>query len=139
ISNLSVTMSDLVNSRNGKRISASSTDILVYREGYLNITSLTNPNTPSTFFTATGYYPDILIPAVDPYYHQAVSSFTVTVAGNRNQSFWIDVHIPTSAPSGYYGGTVTVTGNGTTLSTMSVVYGVWAWQMPSTTTLISYL
>jgi hypothetical protein len=75
---------------------------------------------------------------VDPYYHQTTNAFPFTVAAAKDQSAWIDVHIPTSAPSGYYSGTVTVSSGGVTLSTMPVVYGVWAWQMPSTATLKSY-
>jgi len=135
-SNLNVTMSDLVNSRTGTHISAASTDIVVYREAYMN---LPNPTAVSnTFFGTAGRYPDILIPAIDPYYHQTTNAFPFSVAGGQNQSVWIDVHVPPSAPSGYYSGTVTVLSGSTTLATLPVVYGVWAWKMPSTATLTSY-
>ena len=136
IPNLSVTMSDLVNARTSSRISAASTDIVVYRQAYQNITFKTA--TGVTFLNTTGFIPDILIPAVDPYYHQTTNAFPFNVAGNQNQSVWIDVHVPTNAPSGYYSGTVTVASGGTVLAVMPVVYGVWAWQMPSTSSLPSY-
>jgi hypothetical protein len=136
IPNLSVTMSDLVNAKTATHISASSTDIVVYIERYMNVTIKTA--TGATFLNTTGYIPDILVPAVDPYYHQTTNAFPFNVAANQNQSVWIDVHVPSAAPSGYYSGTVTVKSGGTTLATMPVVYAVWDWAMPSTATLTTY-
>jgi hypothetical protein len=139
IANLSVTMSDLVNSRTGTRILASSTNIVVYREAYMNVTQKTA--TAATFYNSTGYYPDILIPAIDPYYHQTTNAFPINIAANQNQSVWIDVHIPASAPSGYYSGQATVKSGATVLATLPVVYAVWQWpasqggEMPSTASL----
>jgi Domain of unknown function (DUF4091) len=136
IPNLSVTMSDLVNAKTATHISASSTDIVVYIERYMNVTIKTA--TGATFLNTTGYIPDILVPAVDPYYHQTTNAFPFNVAANQNQSVWIDVHVPSAAPSGYYSGTVTVKSGGTTLATMPVVYAVWDWAMPSTATLTTF-
>jgi Domain of unknown function (DUF4091) len=142
IPNLNVTMSDLVNSKTNTHISASSTDIVVYREMYMDVTIKTG--TSVTFYNSTGFYPDALLPAVDPYYHQKTNAFPFNVAGGNNQSAWIDVHVPASAPSGYYLGTATISSGGTTLATMPVVYAIWQWpassggQMPSTATLQSF-
>jgi hypothetical protein len=136
IANLSVTMSDLVNSRTGTHISASSTDIVVYREAYQNITNKSSIS--PTYYNSTGFIPDILIPAVDPYYHQTTNAFPFTVAANQNQSVWIDVHVPPTAPSGYYSGTMTVKSGSTTLATLPVLYAVWSWKMPSTASLRSW-
>jgi hypothetical protein len=136
INALTVTMSDLVNARTKTRISAASTDIVVYREAYMNVHIKTA--TGATFLNTLGYIPDILIPAVDPYYHQKTSAFPFTVAAGKNQSVWIDVHTPPTAASGYYAGTVTVKDGTTVLATMPVVYGVWDWEMPSTASLPSY-
>jgi hypothetical protein len=133
---LNVVMSDLVNARAKTTISAASTDIVVYREAYENV------NIPSatgaTFLNTTGHIPDILIPAVDPYYHQTTNAFPFTVIRGSNQSVWIDVHTPPTAPSGYYTGTVTVSDGPLVLATMPVMYAVWAWEMPSTASLPSY-
>ena len=133
---LDVSMSDLVNSRTGGRISASSTDIVVYREAYENVTIKTA--TGATFLNTTGEIPDILIPAVDPYYHQRTRAFPFRVAPGTNQSAWIDVHVPPSAPSGFYSGTVTVKDGAAVLAALPVIYGIWDWEMPSTASLASF-
>ena len=141
LSNYSVTMSNLVNSRTGTIISASSASIVVYREAYMHVTSISNSS--STFYNAAGFYPDILIPAVDPYYSQTTNAFPFTIAAGNNQSVWIDVHVPPAAPSGYYSGTATLKTGSTVIATLPVIYAVWQWpvgsggQMPSTSSLRS--
>ena len=146
ISNLTVTASDFVQSSpSSYTISASSTNIIVYREEYINV----SPNvtaTSSTYYGVTGYYPDILIPNVDPYYHQTTNAWPFTVAASNNQSAWVDVLIPSDAPAGYYLGSVLVQsgcpGSCVALATMPVTIAVWQWpsagHMPSTATLPSY-
>jgi Domain of unknown function (DUF4091) len=144
---LSVTMSALTKSNgpgNTFTIPAPSTsnnDIVVYREGYINVTTVTAKY--ATYFGTAGHYPDPLIPAIDPYYHQTTAAFPVSVAAGQNQSAWVDVYIPQNAASGWYSGTVTISNGGATITTMPVVYGVWQWPtndggyMPSTPTLQS--
>jgi hypothetical protein len=140
---LSITTSDFVNSRTGTHILTGSTNIIVYREAYMDITTLSDPNTQTdTFYNATGYYPDILIPTVDPYFNQTTNAWPFTVAAGKNQSAWIDILVPSAAPSGYYLGSITVTSGSTTLTTMPVILAVWQWPssgyMPSTATLSSF-
>jgi len=121
--------------------STSNSDVVVYSEAYLNITN--KSATAPVYYNVTGYYPDPLIPAIDPYYHQVTNAFPVAVAANQNQSAWIDVFIPQNAPSGYYSGTITVSNGGSTLATLPIVIGVWQWpssqggHMPATSTLPS--
>jgi hypothetical protein len=121
-------------------ISAASRNIVVYREAYMNVSIRTS--TAPAYYNATGFYPDILIPTVDPYSSQTTNAFPVAVAGNQNQSAWIDVLIPPTAPSGYYLGSVTVKNGATTLATLPIIIAVWQWptgqggSMPSTATLI---
>jgi hypothetical protein len=141
ISNLSVTTSSLVKSTGlggNYTITNASTQIVVYREAYMNVTGHVT-STANTFYNSTGYYPDALIPTVDPYTSQTTNAWPVSVAANQNQSAWVDVLIPPSAPSGYYLGSVTVKNGGTTLATMPVILAVWQWPsagyMPSTATL----
>ena len=143
IQRLNVTVSDLVQTAPSHyAISALSTDIVVYREAYMHVTIPSSSS--AAFYGAAGYYPDPLIPAVDPYYHQRTNAFPFNVAGENNQSVWIDVHVPPSAPSGYYLGKVTVSGNDHKLAEMPVVYAIWQWPasaggfMPSKATL-SYI
>ena len=121
--------------------SPSNNDIVVYRAAYLNITN--KSATAPAYYNVTGYYPDPLIPAIDPYYHQVTNAFPVAVAANQNQSAWIDVFVPQNALSGYYSGTITVSNGGTTLATLPIIIGVWQWpsshgsHMPATSTLPS--
>lgn len=154
-SNLAVTVSNFVQSSPGSYTISASTSvppsIVVYREAYVHIQgSPSNSQTDSivsgganynTYYSGgpLGYYPDILIPTVDPYWSQTTNAFPFTVAANQNQSAWVDVLIPSGAPSGYYSGTVTVKSGSTTLATMPVTIAVWQWPsagyMPSTPTL----
>jgi hypothetical protein len=151
ISNLSVTVSSFVRSSpSSYTIPNSSSQIVVYREAYMNVTGYPTNNQPDSavpgganynpfYGGALGYYPDILIPAVDPYWKQTTNAWPFTVASGKNQSAWIDVLIPQGAPPGYYLGSVTVKSGSTTLATMPVIIGVWQWPssgyMPSTSTL----
>jgi hypothetical protein len=136
--NLSVTVSNFVQAAPSKYTISSKT--IVYREAYMNVTGYVT-STASTFYGSQGYYPDALIPAVDPYSSQTTNAWPFTVAEGNNQSAWIDVLIPPSAPSGYYLGSVTVKSGSTTLATMPVILAVWQWPsagyMPSTATLHS--
>ena len=143
IPSLTIAMSTMVSIQNNFVIGSTATDIIVYKEGYIAVTTKTA--TASTFYNSTGTYPDILIPTVDPYYGQTTNAWPVGITSTMTQSAWIDIHIPTGTPSGYYTGTVKVSSAGTTLATLPVVIGVWQWPvanngfMPSTSTLHSYV
>lgn len=133
IPSLTVTMSSLTNAQTGTVISSATTDIIVYREYYMNISTPTSIG--ASYYNVRAAMPDQLIPVKDPYYNQTTNAFPVSVSSGSTQSAWFDVHIPTYAPSGYYSGTVTVSSGATTLATLPVVYAVWAWLMPSTASL----
>lgn len=132
-------------------------DTVIYLENYITVpnpgSAVAKTGTPSylNIIQTPGTIPDILIPAIDPYYHQTTNAFPVTISANNNQSIWIDVHIPTTAPAGWYKGTVTVqtgcTGpypstGCTTVTTLPILLAVWQWPhaafMPSTATQMSY-
>ncbi|HTU32374.1 MAG TPA: hypothetical protein VMF66_01070 [Candidatus Acidoferrum sp.] len=120
--------------------STSNNDIVVYREAYYNITAV--DQTGRTWFGATGEYPDPLVPAIDPYYHQTTAAFPVAVSAGNNQSAWIDVYIPQAAPSGWYSGTVTISDSSAgTIANLPVLVAVAQWPaadggfMPSTPTM----
>jgi hypothetical protein len=127
---LSVTMSDLVDARSGTTIAASS-HVTVFREAYLDITTLSDMN------GTLGMTPDPLVPAVDPYVHEARMAFPVAVPAGQTRSAWIDVLVPQNAPSGFYSGTVTVDDGGTMIASLPVVLAVWDFAIPSTSTLRS--
>jgi hypothetical protein len=115
-----------------------SSNVIVYREAYIHVTGRVT-STANTYYGSEGYYPDILIPAVDPYFGQKTNAWPFNVKAGNNQSAWVDVLIPPAAPAGYYLGRVTVKKGSTTLVTMPVILAVWQWpsagQMPSTATL----
>lgn len=146
ITNLSVAVSNLCKTTGpgtNSCISAASTDIIVYREYYMNLPHLSGNAANPSLYPSPGLFPDAIVPAKDPYYHQTTNGFPVNVSANQMQSVWIDVHVPPSAASGFYSGTITVSGNGGTLAVLPAVYGVWQWpasqggQMPSTSGLLS--
>lgn len=109
-----------------------------WREGYQDV-SIISYNGPG-MYNATGYYPDMLIPPVDPYWHQTTNAWPFSVTSGQNQSAWCEVLIPSAAPAGYYNGSITVSAGGTTVGTYPVVLGVWSGTafpsgyMPSTPT-----
>ena len=127
---LTVTVSDLVDAKSGTTIAAKS-NVTVFREAYLDITTLSDLN------GTLGMTPDPLIPAVDPYFHEARNAFPVSVPAGETRSAWVDVLVPQNAPSGYYTGTVTVTDGATKLATLPVQLAVWDFAIPSTSTLRS--
>lgn len=137
VSSLTVTMSSLTNAQTGTVISSNTTNIIVYREFYTNVSTPTSLSTMTYYGGMRAMMPNFLIPTVDPYYNQTTNAFPVAVLSTATQSAWIDVHIPTSAPSGYYSGNVYVSSGNVVISTMPVVYGVWAWLMPSSASLHS--
>jgi hypothetical protein len=125
---MNLTVSDFVNSRTGDRIPGA-TNVFVYREAYLNITQLSDLN------GTLGVTPDPLIPARDPYFHEARKAFPVTIPPNKVQSAWIDVLVPGNARSGYYSAAVTVKDGSSVLATVPVVLKVWRFSIPATATL----
>lgn len=142
-SRLIITASDFVNTVTGTHISAA-TNVEVYRQAYINVGPVPSNTGSSTFYKSVGHYPDVLIPAKDPYWGQTTNAWPFNVAAHQNQSAWIDVLVPANAPSGYYLGNITVASGTTTLTKMPVVIAVWQWpvsqggKMPSTPTLKAF-
>ena len=129
----SVTMSSLVNSVTGTTISASSSNIIVYAERYYNVQALSDANG-----IGIGPTPDPLVPTVEPYHGQTTNAFPITIPSGGTQSIWVDILVPTTAPSGYYSGTATITISGSTYATLPVVLAVWNFTIPSRPTLKNY-
>lgn len=130
---LSVSVSDFVGT--GGTISASSTDVVVFREDDMNVTIPTAVG--PTYLGFIGPIPDILVPVVDPYYNQTSTAFPVAVAAGANRSAWVDVHVPPTLPTGWYRSTAVVKDGATTLASIPILLGVWDWTLPSTSTLAS--
>ncbi len=135
ISSYTVTVGSLTNVQTNTTISTTTTDIVIYREYYLHVTTPTALSTVTYSGGLRAWMPDPMIPAVDPYYHQATNAFPVAITAGNTQSVLVDVHIPSAAPSGYYAGNAYVSSGTVVVSTIPIVIGVWSWAMPSSATI----
>jgi hypothetical protein len=106
--------------------------IALFREHYLHVTA------PSEGSTAPpGWYPDALIPFVDPATGKPLKgakyqAVPCRVGAGQNQGFWGDVHVPAGTAAGTYRGTVTVTAGGKTLGVVRLSLQVWPFALPET-------
>jgi hypothetical protein len=90
-------------------------EFTLYREHYVYVSTgstdwYTNRNKP----LGPGWYPDGLIPFVDPETGQDLAGAELDavpfdLASGKNQPIWVDVFVPRSAAAGQYQGTFTVT------------------------------
>lgn len=133
-----VTMSNLVDTQTtpSSIIFATSTEIEIYKVHYITVSTATNTAAVAYNKGILGQYPDVLIPKVDPYWGQNTAAFPLIITSTETRTAWIDVHIPTSSPSGYYYGSIYVSSGGVVVSTLPVSIGVWNWIMPSSSTLM---
>jgi len=109
--------------------------VTLYRENYLYLSSgsgdwSSNRNKP----LGPGYYPDALVPFINPNTGQPLTGGTIVgapfaVAAGQNQPVWVDVYVPPSTPAGTYSGTFTVTSaQGNASVTLSL--RVWNFTLP---------
>jgi hypothetical protein len=106
---------------------ASISDVRVYREAWYNVTTQSNLN------GAVGRWPDAMIPAVDELDNQPRNAFPYDVPANEQQPIFVELHVPPTAPPGWYAGTVQVSGGVT--ATVTVRLYVHAFTLPSTASL----
>ncbi len=105
-------------------------NLTLFREHYLDIFA------PSYRSTApTGWYPDALIPFVDPVTGKNLQgakydATPYTIEANCNQGYWVDVHVPKETKAGDYRGTVTVTSAGQQVADVPVTLTVRPWGLP---------
>lgn len=108
-----------------------STDITLYRQGYLNLTKMSFPTAPP------GLYPDALIPDIDETFREKRNAFPFTVPANEARAIWVDILVPKTAAPGTYNGTVTLTADGGFTKTVPVALNVVNTELPSTSSLPS--
>ncbi len=109
-----------------------SSNVTLFREYYLNVFE------PSLRSTApTGWYPDALIPFVDPETGQDIrgakydaAPFTIEAA--TNQGYWADLFVPKGTAPGEYRGNVKVTSADMTVAQIPVALTVWPFELPDT-------
>jgi hypothetical protein len=130
---VNLTVTDL----RGPGATIAAANLTLFREHYLDVFA------PSYRSTApTGWYPDALIPFVDPVTRQDIvgakyDATPYTIEANVNQGYWIDVYVPKDANPGEYRGTVTVTTAGRQLATVPLTLTVRSWALPDTIALQS--
>jgi hypothetical protein len=124
-----VSMSMAAGLSDGSGHTISGNDVVLYRAALINIT------TQSGGDGATGWWPDALIPDVDPLVGEKRNAFPFDVPAGENRVVYVDVHVPADAPAGTYTGKVSVTGGVT--AQVPVTLTVWDFAIPSTTTLQS--
>lgn len=76
-------------------------NVTIYREDYYDVQA------PSNMDGAPGPWPDILIPAIDPFVGEARNAFPIDVPAGENRVAWIDILVPTDAAPGVYQGSIT--------------------------------
>ncbi len=132
LSNVNVAVSDLSGPGG---LSIPKTNLSLFREHYVYIgTSSPNWN-GSNRPLSPGWYPDGLIPFVDPATGAAPSSTATlkaapfTVGASKNQPIWVDVLVPRTAAAGEYTGTYTVTSDQGSV-TGQIRLTVWNFTLP---------
>jgi hypothetical protein len=139
LTHLSLTVTDLTNSA-GAVISHKA--LALFREQYVWV-SPSSPNWGgSNQPLAPGWYPDGLIPFVDPDTGQTPPSSAVlraepcSVGAGVNQPFWVDVLVPRTAAVGQYKGSFTVISDEGSASG-EIDLKVWNFTLPVSPTLKS--
>jgi hypothetical protein len=106
--------------------------ITLYREHYIEVTRLSPRSRGST-----GWYPDALIPFLDPStgkppVHARFAAAPFDIAPGSNQPLWIDVFTPRDAAPGVYTGTITISADGIAPHKVPIELTVWDFTLPDT-------
>ena len=115
LSNVTVSVSDLVRSGAPPNAIISATNCQVCLVDYVPVTEASDE------FGAPGWYPDPLFPLTGP----------VALAAQTNQPFWITVYVPKDTAAGLYKGTIIVNAGGTIQ--VPVQLRVFDFTLPDTT------
>jgi len=137
LTNVNVSVTDLT----GSAGTIAKSNLALFREQYVYVNA-SSPNWGgSNQPLGPGWYPDGLIPFVNPNTGLPASGGSIqavpfNLGGNSNQPIWVDVFVPRSAAAGQYTGTYTVSSSqGTTTGQISLQ--VWNFTLPLKPTLKS--
>lgn len=121
----------VASSLNGRGGAISAFNLTMYRAHYVNITepSYRGTNPP-------GWYPDALIPFVDPQTGAELEGATFDavpfeVAPGENAEIWVDLYVPAGTRPGRYTGAVTVVAGTVELARVPVELTVWGFELPA--------
>ena len=108
--------------------------VTLYREHYVYLASgsgdwASNRNKPQ----GPGWYPDALIPFVDPSTGQdltgAYDAVPFSLAAGKNQPIWVDISVPRTTTAGQYSGVFTVT-SAQGAASVTLHLTVWNFTLP---------
>ncbi len=119
-------------------VSASHPDMILYREHYVHVTQSSHK-----LSSRLGWYPDALVPFINPYTHQAITQAKYladnqNIAAHKSQAYWIDIHVPANMPAGTYTNQLAVLSQGKLLGTIPVNITVWDFTLPAQHKLKTY-
>jgi hypothetical protein len=131
LTNVNVSATDLLGPNGGFIPSAS---LELYREQYVYVARGSKDLGGSNRPRGPGWYPDGLIPFVDPVAGQPIAQAELKAApfdltAGRNQPIWVDVCIPRERAPGQYSGTLTVTSD-QGVSQVPILVHVWNFELP---------
>jgi hypothetical protein len=106
--------------------------INLYREHYIEVRKL-SPKSRG----APGWYPDALIPFLDPStgkppVRARFAAAPFDIAPDSNQPLWVDVLTPRDATPGEYTGTITISAQGIRPQRVPIELTVWDFTLPQT-------
>lgn len=109
--------------------------ITLYREHYIEVKKL-SPRSKGP----TGWYPDALIPFLDPSTGKPplaarFSAAPFDIAPDSNQPLWVDVLTPRDAAPGEYTGTVTISATGIRPQRVPIKLTLWDFTLPETSSM----
>jgi uncharacterized protein (TIGR03382 family) len=104
-------------------------DVVIYREALIRVVNQSGGD------GASGWWPDALVPDIDPIAGEKRNAFPFDVPAGENRVVFVDVHVPEDAAPGNYSGTLLV--NGSVTTQVPVTLTVWDFSLPSTATLRS--
>jgi hypothetical protein len=112
--------------------------ITLYREHYIEVRKLSPKSTG-----APGWYPDALIPFVDPSTGEPpvrarFAAAPFDIAPDSNQPLWVDVLTPGDATPGEYIGTITISAEGIRALRVPIELTVWGFRLPKTPSMRTY-
>ncbi len=132
LANVNVSVSDLYGSNNQV---IPKTNLKLYREHYVYV-SRSSPNLQGSINKSlgSGWYPDGLIPFVDPVTQNhptkaELKAVPFDLNTKQNQPIWVDVFVPRNVKAGQYKGTFTVTSE-QGKAEGKILLTVWNFELP---------
>jgi hypothetical protein len=112
--------------------------ITLYREHYIQVRKL-SPKSNG----ARGWYPDALIPFLDPSTgkppkNARFAAAPFDIAPNSNQPLWVDVLAPQDAAPGKYTGAITISAEGISPQRVPIELTIWDFTLPETPSMRTY-